>query len=102
MLPPITFTDPSSFCLPTKQKAQAIVDRLQSGKGYTQDVEGGNAGQGGYSVPPCRAEHWKLNAGDGTNILWRMSQDAHTSVKPKEVIQKSKKAQILQENNTIK
>ena len=56
-----------TLCSRTKSKAQSIVDSLQSGKGYTKDVEGQNSWQGGYSVPPCPDESskdWKLRAGD--------------------------------------
>jgi len=52
-----------TMCSRTKDKARAIVDELASGRGYTKAVEGANAGQGGYSVPPTDAAGWKLSAG---------------------------------------
>lgn len=51
-----------TLCSRSKERAQAIVDELNSGRGYTQAVEGKNAGQGGYSVPPTDATGWKLHA----------------------------------------
>jgi len=48
----------------TKEKAQAIVDELMQGKGYTKKVTGQLAGQGDYCVPPCDASNWRLKAGD--------------------------------------
>jgi len=53
-----------TMCSRTKEKAQGIVDALLSGNGYQKKVEGANAGQGDYCVPPCAAEDWKLKAGD--------------------------------------
>mmetsp|Transcript_36402 Transcript_36402/g.41514 ORF Transcript_36402/g.41514 Transcript_36402/m.41514 type:complete len:273 (-) Transcript_36402:306-1124(-) len=55
-----------TMCSRTKEKAQVIVDELLSGKGYQKKVEGKNSGQGDYSVPPCEAKEWKLQAGDNT------------------------------------
>lgn len=51
------------MCSRTKDKARAIVGELKEGKGYTRGVEGANAGQGGYCVPPVDASEWKLTAG---------------------------------------
>ena len=48
----------------SKDKAQEIVDSLLSGNGYEKKVQGKNAGQGDYCVPPCNAKDWKLKAGD--------------------------------------
>lgn len=56
-----------TLCSRKKEKAQAIVDELTSGKGYTRAVEGANAGQGGYCVPPCDASDWKLKAGSNAD-----------------------------------
>jgi len=51
------------MCSRTKDKAQGIVDELKEGKGYLRKVEGANAGQGDYCVPPSDATNWKLTAG---------------------------------------
>lgn len=53
-----------TLCSRTQAKAQEIVDELKAGKGYMRKVEGANAGQGDYCVPPCDASDWKLKAGD--------------------------------------
>ena len=55
------------MCSRTKEKAQAVVDELLEGKGYMRKVEGANAGQGDYCVPPCDANDWTLTAGDNTD-----------------------------------
>ena len=53
-----------TMCSRSAEKSQAIVDELLSGAGYTKKVEGANAGQGDYCVPPCDATGWKLKASD--------------------------------------
>ena len=50
-----------TMCSRTKDKAQAIVDSLLSGKGYQEKASSGSSGE--ISVPPCPAEGWKLKAG---------------------------------------
>lgn len=53
------------MCSRKKEKAQEIVDSLKSGNGYMKKVEGKNAGQGDYCVPPSEnAKDWELRAGD--------------------------------------
>ena len=56
-----------TMCSRTKEKAQEIVDSLLAGKGYEKKVEGKNAGQGDYAVPPCDAKDWKIKAGDNAD-----------------------------------
>ena len=53
-----------TMCSRNVTKAQDIVDSLLSGNGYMKKVEGKNAGQGDYCVPPCDATDWRLKAGD--------------------------------------
>jgi len=52
------------MCSRSQSKAKEIVEELLAGKGYTKKVEGKNANQGGYAVPPCDAKDWRLKAGD--------------------------------------
>ena len=47
-----------TMCSRNVTKAQDIVDSLLSGNGYMKKVEGKNAGQGDYCVPPCDAKDW--------------------------------------------
>jgi len=58
-----------TMCSRTKEKSQAIVDELLSGKGYTKEVTGANAGQGGYCVPPCDTDGWRLSAGENSDAV---------------------------------
>jgi len=56
-----------TMCSRSTDKAQKIVDSLLSGEGYRKKVEGKNAGQGDYAVPPCNADGWKLKSGDNAS-----------------------------------
>ena len=56
-----------TMCSRTKDKAQEIIDSLLAGNGYEKKVQGKNAGQGDYCVPPCDAKDWTLKAGDNAS-----------------------------------
>lgn len=78
-----------TMCSRSADKAQGIVDSLLSGNGYMKKVEGKNAGQGDYSVPPCKADGWKLKAGDNDSaakadiiVLGTMYEQAWSILEP--------------------
>ncbi|GMH75393.1 hypothetical protein TrST_g11707 [Triparma strigata] len=54
-----------TMCSRSKEKAQAIVDSLLSGKGYHEKASSGSVGE--ICVPPSPAVGWNLKAGTNTD-----------------------------------